>query len=88
LGALDGVFSSQEIKKIMKKATTPLNKKRVVDITIGVGAFSAPWIIAVNKYSKRKDWFGNNYRDQVFYYLEVPYRPLHIVPFEDPKARL
>lgn len=86
--ALDGVFSSQEIDEIIKKAITPENKKRVVDITMGPGAFGAPWIVAVNRHGEKKAWFGNDRWDQVFYHLGVPHTPVNIIPHEDVKAKL
>jgi len=88
LEALDGVFTSQEIKEIMKKAITPENKKQVVDITMSSGAFGAPWIVVVNKHGERKAWFGNDRWDQVFYHLGIPYRPVSIIPPKETKAKL
>jgi glutathione S-transferase kappa 1 len=88
LQALDGIFSPEEIKEIMKKAVTPENKKRVVDQTMGTGAFGAPWIVAVNAKGEKKDWFGNDRWDQVLYHLEVPYMPVTILPSEPAKAKL
>jgi glutathione S-transferase kappa 1 len=88
LEALDGVFTSQEIKEIMKKAITPENKKQVVDTTMNSGAFGAPWIVVVNKHGERKAWFGNDRWDQVFYHLGIPYRPVSIIPPEGTKPKL
>lgn len=88
LQALDGIFPQDEIKEIMKKAVTPENKKRVVELTMGAGAFGAPWITAVNSEGKRRDWFGNDRWDQVFYHLQVPFTPVRIIPPEELKARM
>lgn len=88
LKALDGVFSPQEIKEIMQKALTPENKKRVIDLTMSAGAFGAPWIVAVNADGERRDWFGNDRWDQVFYHLKVPYTPVSIIPPEKAKSKL
>jgi 2-hydroxychromene-2-carboxylate isomerase len=74
--------------KIMKKAVTPENKKRVVDQTMSAGAFGAPWIVATNAEGERKDWFGNDRWDQVFYHLSVPYTPVRIIPPNEAKAKL
>ncbi|KAF2177145.1 glutathione S-transferase [Zopfia rhizophila CBS 207.26] len=95
-GALDGIYASQEIKEIMKKATTPENKKRVVDIIMNAGAFGAPWIVVVNRHGEKKYWFGIDRWDQVLYHLGVPYsrrysvtyRPVSIIPPEEAKAKL
>ncbi|KIW17418.1 hypothetical protein PV08_04612 [Exophiala spinifera] len=86
--ALKGIFPEDEIKDIMKKALSPENKKRVVDVTMGSGAFGAPWISAVNSKGERRDWFGNDRWDQVFYHLQVPYTPVSIIPPEEAKAKL
>lgn len=88
LQALDGIFAPEEIKEIMQKAVTPENKKRVVDLTMSAGAFGAPWIVAVNSDGMRKDWFGNDRWDQVFYHLGVPFTPVRIIPPDEAKARL
>lgn len=72
----------------MKKALTPENKKRVIEITTGSGAFGAPWIVGVNKNGEKRSWFGNDRWDQVFYHLGVPFTPVSIVLPEDAKARL
>jgi len=88
LQALDGIFPADEIREIMKKAVTPENKKRVVDVTMSAGAFGAPWIIGVNADGERKDWFGNDRWDQVLDHLNVPYTPVRIIPPEEAKAKL
>lgn len=88
LQALEGVFPPDEIKEIMKLALSPENKKRVVDITMNTGAFGAPWIIAINADGQRKDWFGNDRWDQIFYHLGVPYTPVSIIPPAESKAKL
>ncbi|KAF2097346.1 glutathione S-transferase [Rhizodiscina lignyota] len=88
LQALEGIFTPEEIKEIMKKAVTPENKKRVVDQTMGAGAFGAPWIVATNAEGERKDWFGNDRWDQVFYHLGVPFTPVRITPPDEAKAKL
>ncbi|KAJ4982801.1 dsba family oxidoreductase [Stagonosporopsis vannaccii] len=86
--ALDGVFPSEDLESIMKNALTPENKKRVIDTTMSVGAFGAPWITAVNKDGKRRDWFGNDRWDQIFHHLEVPFSPLTIKSPSQTKAQL
>ena len=86
--ALDGVFPPEEIKEILKKAVSPENKKRVIDVTMGAGAFGAPWIVAVNADQERRYWFGNDRWDQVFYHLGVPYTPVKIMPPQEAKAKL
>ena len=86
--ALDSVFSPQEVDEIMKKALSPENKKRVIEITKGAGAFGAPWIVAVNKHGEKRSWFGNDRWDQVFSHLEVPFTPVSIIPPEEAKAKL
>ncbi|KIV78441.1 hypothetical protein PV11_10161 [Exophiala sideris] len=88
LEALDGIFPEAEINEIMKGAVTPENKKKVVDVTMNIGAFGAPWITTVNSEGKRRDWFGNDRWDQVFYHLHVPFTPVRIIPPEELKARL
>ncbi|KAH8744386.1 glutathione S-transferase [Diaporthe sp. PMI_573] len=88
LQALEGVFSPKEINEIMKLAVSPENKKRVVDVTMSTGAFGAPWIVAVNADGLRKDWFGNDRWDQIFYHLGVPFTPVRIVPPGELKAKL
>ena len=72
----------------MKKALTPENKKRVVELTMGAGAFGAPWIVGVNGEGVRKAWFGNDRWDQVFEHLGVPYTPVAIIPRGESKAKL
>jgi glutathione S-transferase kappa 1 len=64
----------------LKNAVTSENKQRVVDQTMGAGAFGAPWIVAVNSDGERKAWFGNDRWDQVFAHLGVPYKPVSIIP--------
>ncbi|EXJ61327.1 uncharacterized protein A1O5_11885 [Cladophialophora psammophila CBS 110553] len=86
--ALEGIFPEEEIKEIMKKAVTPENKQRVIDLTMGAGAFGAPWIVAVNSEGQRRAWFGNDRWDQVFYHLAVPFTPVRIIPPEEAKAKL
>ncbi|KAK6376495.1 hypothetical protein LTS17_007090 [Exophiala oligosperma] len=86
--ALEGIFPQDEIKEIMKKALSPENKKKVVDVTMNSGAFGAPWISATNSKGERKDWFGNDRWDQVFYHLQVPYSPVSIIPPGEEKAKL
>ncbi len=78
--ALEGIFERAELEEILKSAVTPENKKRVVEQTMGAGAFGAPWIVAVNSEGERKAWFGNDRWDQVFAHLGVPYKPVSIVP--------
>jgi 2-hydroxychromene-2-carboxylate isomerase len=88
LQALDGIFPQDEIKEIMKKAVTPENKMRVVEVTLSAGAWGAPWITAVNSEGMKRDWFGNDRWDQVFYHLQVPFTPVRIIPPEELKAKL
>jgi glutathione S-transferase kappa 1 len=78
--ALEGIFPEQEIREIMKKAVSPENKQRVIDLTMSAGAFGAPWIQAYNSRGERRDWFGNDRWDQVMYHLEVPFTPVRIIP--------
>jgi len=78
--ALDGIFSSAELEKILKGAVSPENKKRVIEQTASAGAFGAPWIVAVNSEGERKAWFGNDRWDQVLAHLAVPYTPVSIIP--------
>ncbi len=78
--ALNGIFPPPELEKILKNAVTPENKKRVVDQTLSAGAFGAPWIVAINSNGEKKDWFGNDRWDQVFAHLDVPYKPVSIIP--------
>ena len=86
--ALDVVFSAQEVDEIMKKALTAENKKRVIDITKGAGAFGAPWIVGINRSGEKRSWFGNDRWDQVFWHLGVPYEGVKIPPPGQGKARL
>ena len=72
----------------MKNAVTPENKKRVVELTMGAGAFGAPWTVAINGGGERKAWFGNDRWDQVFEHLGVPYSPVRILSPEELKAKL
>ena len=88
MNALDGIFPPEELKEIMRNAVTPENKKRVVDQTMGAGAFGAPWIIGVNGDGEKKAWFGNDRWDQVFDHLGVPYTPVRILPKGEAKAKL
>ncbi|KAH7073869.1 glutathione S-transferase [Paraphoma chrysanthemicola] len=86
--ALDGVFSPKEVDEIMKKALSPENKKRVIDITKGAGAFGAPWIVGINKNGERRGWFGNDRWDQVFWHLGVPFEGVKVLPPGEGKAKL
>jgi len=88
LKALDGVFPAEDLKEIMRKALTSENKKRVVDTTMSVGAFGAPWITAINMDGERRDWFGNDRWNQVFHHLKVPFTPVTITPPGQAKAQL
>ncbi|OCT46521.1 putative DSBA family oxidoreductase [Cladophialophora carrionii] len=85
--ALAGIFSEEEIKDIMKNALRPENKQRVVELTNSAGAFGAPWIQAVNSKGHRRDWFGNDRWDQVFYHLEVPFTTTRIIPPDELEAK-
>lgn len=69
-----------ELEEILRNAVLPENKKRVIDQSLSVGAFGAPWIITVNSSGERKDWVGNDRWDQVLAHLEVPYKPVSIIP--------
>ena len=86
--ALDVVFSAEEVDEIMKKALTPENKKRVIEITQGSGAFGAPWIVGVNGSGEKRSWFGNDRWDQVFCHLGVPYEGVRILPPGQGQAKL
>ncbi|KAH6633805.1 glutathione S-transferase [Boeremia exigua] len=88
LKALEVVFPAHELEEIIKKALSAENKKRVVDTTMSVGAFGAPWIIAVNRNGERRDWFGNDRWNQVFHHLKVPYTPVTILPPSQAKSHL
>lgn len=88
LKALDGIFPAQEIHEIMKKALTPENKKRVIDVTSGSGAFGAPWIVGTNKSGETRSWFGNDRWDQVFWHLGVPFERVKILPLGGGNAKL
>jgi glutathione S-transferase kappa 1 len=86
--ALGGLFSKSEFENIFKGAVTPENKKKVIDQTMGAGAFGAPWIIAVDSDGQKKSWFGNDRWDQVFAHLGVPYAPVSIIPPDQVKGKL
>ena len=86
--ALDVAFSAQEVDEIMKKALSPENKKRVIEITQGAGAFGAPWIVGVNGSGEKRSWFGNDRWDQVFWHLGVPYESVRILPPGQGQAKL
>ena len=86
--ALDGIFPPDELKEILMQAVTPENKKRVVEQTMGAGAFGAPWIVALNGDGQKKAWFGNDRWDQVFDHLGVPYAPVRILPLAESKGKL
>ena len=85
--ALTGIFPEEDIKEIMKKAVSPENKQRVIELTASAGAFGAPWIQAFNSKGERKDWFGNDRWDQVMYHLEVPFTTVRIIPPEELEAK-
>ncbi len=88
--ALDGVFSAGENGDLLKKAVTPENKARVIEVTksAGPGAFGAPWIKAVNAEGKMHTFFGNDRWDHVFEHLGVPYSPVSIAPADKAVAKL
>ena len=71
----------------MKEAVAPENKQRVIELTKSAGAFGAPWIQAVNSKGHRRDWFGNDRWDQVFYHLEVPFTTPRITPPQELEAK-
>lgn len=85
---LDPIFGAQEVDEIMRKALSAENKRRVIEITRGAGAFGAPWIVAVNKKGEQRSWFGNDRWDQVFYHLEVPFTRVGVLSAENAKAKL
>jgi glutathione S-transferase kappa 1 len=85
---LNGVFSVGDLEGIMEKSLASDNKQRVVDTTMSVGAFGAPWITAIDKNGTRKDWFGNDRWDQIFYFLKVPFTPITITLLGQAKAQL
>jgi hypothetical protein len=85
--ALEGIFTEEEVKEIMKNAVSPENKQRVIELTKSAGAFGAPWIQAVNGKGQRRDWFGNDRWDQVLYHLEVPFTTARIIPPEELEAK-
>ena len=78
--ALNDIFPESEIKDIMEKAVGAENKKVVIERTKESQAFGAPWIVAVNGKGEKRMWFGNDRWDQVFDHLEVPYKPVSIIP--------
>lgn len=86
--SLDPVFGAKEVDEIMKKAQSAENKKRVIEITKGTGAFGAPWIVAVNKKGEKRSWFGNDRWDQVLWHLEVPFTRVSVIPPEEGRAKL
>lgn len=86
--ALDGIFPPREVDGIMQKALTPENKKRVIEITTGAGAFGAPWIVGTNKSGETRSWFGNDRWDQVLWHLGVPFEGVKILPLEQGRAKL
>lgn len=86
--ALDGIFPAQEVDELMKKALTPENKKRVIDITSGSEAFGAPWVVGNNKMGETRKWFGNDRWDQVLWHLGVPYESVKILPLGESAAKL
>jgi glutathione S-transferase kappa 1 len=86
--ALDSVFSAQEVDEIMQKALKPENKKRVIDITKGSGAFGAPWIVGINTSGEKRNWFGNDRWNQVFWHLGVPFEGVRILPPGQGTAKL
>jgi glutathione S-transferase kappa 1 len=86
--ALHGVFSAQEVDEIMQKALKPENKKRVIDITKGSGAFGAPWIVGTNGSGEKRSWFGNDRWNQVFWHLGVPFEGVRILPPGQGTAKL
>jgi glutathione S-transferase kappa 1 len=77
--ALAPIFPVHEIDNIMKAALTPENKKRVVEITMGAGAFGAPWVVGVNGIGEERKWFGNDRWDQVFWHLGVPFEGVRVL---------
>jgi len=86
--SLEGVFSADDLKHIMDGSVEAENKKRVVDTTMSVGAFGAPWISAINAEGERRDWFGNDRWHQIFHHLRVPFAPLTIIQAGLEKANL
>jgi len=88
LEALVGVFSGGDLKEIVEKSLASENKQRVVDTTMSIGAFGAPWITVINKNGERRDWFGNDRWHQIFSFLEVPFTPITITLPSQAKAQL
>jgi glutathione S-transferase kappa 1 len=88
MAALQGVFSKEDMRHIIEGSVKSENKKRVVDTTMSVGAFGAPWITAINENGERRDWFGNDRWHQVFHHLGVPFTPITIKQPSRGKANL
>jgi glutathione S-transferase kappa 1 len=86
--ALEGVFPKEDLRHVMERSVKSENKKRVVDTTMSVGAFGAPWITAINENGERRDWFGNDRWHQVFHHLGVPFTPITIKQPSRGKANL
>jgi len=85
---LSVIFPAEELNDIIHKAVTPENKKRVVELTKGVKAFGAPWIVAVNRNGEIREYFGNDRWDHVFDHLGVPYTPVRIIDSGRAKSTL
>lgn len=86
--ALEAVFSPEELEHVMQESVQSANKKRVIDTTMAVGAFGAPWITAINAHGEKRDWFGNDRWHQVFHHLGSPFTHLAIKRLSTEKANL
>ena len=85
---MQDVFSAEDLEHIMQGSAEPENKKRVINTTMAVGAFGAPWITAINANGEKRDWFGNDRWHQVFHHLGVPFTHLAITRPGNEKANL
>ena len=86
--ALDGVFLTEDLERIMHGSVESGNKKRVIETTMAVGAFGAPWITAINAKGQKRDWFGNDRWHQVLQHLDIPFTHLAITRSNAEKANL
>lgn len=86
--ALQAVFSTEDLEHIMQGSAESANKQRVIDTTMAVGAFGAPWITATNANGEKRDWFGNDRWHQIFHHLGIPFTYLAITRSGTDKANL
>jgi glutathione S-transferase kappa 1 len=77
--ALESVFSPGSLEHIMEGSIQSENKERVVETTLSIGAFGAPWISAINTNGERRDWFGNDRWHQIFHHIGIPFTPITII---------